>query len=280
MKRHLFVCGCPRSGTTALQQLLGSHPKIVLGVERFFACSFAANAEGLGPHLFTKERFFDIRPGDTHYGDFSRFGSYYQELAERFDDATWVGDKSPPFVHLLDHIERRFEAAHVVVIMRDAFDVASSFQVRANNENDPSWGAHRDYALAVREWNDANRLTLAFLEKPERRTGLTIVSYDDVFGNHASIANLFDRLGLDYPTEVRDHYQNLLERGRALTSGRKTVLTADQLSYVAANADHELAAHLLKHRMRVDRSSWRARLRGLMRRLLTGDGRRSIPSPI
>lgn len=280
MKRHLFVCGCPRSGTTALQQLLGSHPKIVLGLERFFACSFAANGEGLGPHLFTKERFFEMRPGDTHYQDFSRFGSYYQELGERFDDAMWVGDKSPPFVHLLDRIEDQFDAAHVIVIVRDVFDVASSFQVRANNDRDPNWGAHRDYALAVEDWNDANRLALTFLEKPGRRTGLTILSYDEVFGSQASIADLFSHLGLDYPIEVRMHYQSSLKRGRELASVRKTVLTEDQLSYVEANADLELAARLLKHRMRIGRPSWRARLQGLARRLVKGDGRRAIPSPI
>src|ERR1700749_3229545 len=34
-QRHLFVAGCPRSGTSALVFLLNEHPRIALGFERF-----------------------------------------------------------------------------------------------------------------------------------------------------------------------------------------------------------------------------------------------------
>lgn len=35
MKNKLFIAGCARSGTSALAQLIGSHSKVVLGMERF-----------------------------------------------------------------------------------------------------------------------------------------------------------------------------------------------------------------------------------------------------
>ena len=34
-EQYLFVTGCPRSGTTALVELLASHYAIVIGMERY-----------------------------------------------------------------------------------------------------------------------------------------------------------------------------------------------------------------------------------------------------
>ena len=34
-KKFLFVCGCPRSGTSYFHSLLAPHPAIALGLERF-----------------------------------------------------------------------------------------------------------------------------------------------------------------------------------------------------------------------------------------------------
>ena len=128
-KRHLFVCGCPRSGTTALQLLLVSHPRIVLGAERYSI--LARKGKGLHPDLFTKNRFFDIRPRDTFY-DAAKYRSYYDALKPRFDDAAWVGDKAPWLFYSLDYINREFPSAHIIVIVRrNPQDVASSYQVRA-----------------------------------------------------------------------------------------------------------------------------------------------------
>lgn len=40
-KKFLFVCGCPRSGTSYLHALLAQHPAIALGLERFNLRLFA-----------------------------------------------------------------------------------------------------------------------------------------------------------------------------------------------------------------------------------------------
>jgi hypothetical protein len=50
----LFVCGTPRSGTTAMQALLAGDDRIALGMERYGSYLGADFNEG----LFTKERFF------------------------------------------------------------------------------------------------------------------------------------------------------------------------------------------------------------------------------
>ena len=34
-RQFLFMCGTPRSGTSFMASIVGSHPGIVLGVERY-----------------------------------------------------------------------------------------------------------------------------------------------------------------------------------------------------------------------------------------------------
>ena len=69
-KKFLFVCGCPRSGTSYFQSILAWHPAIALGMERFNLRLFAGK---LLPSDFERERFFRMEAGDTWYDDLSHF---------------------------------------------------------------------------------------------------------------------------------------------------------------------------------------------------------------
>ena len=212
-KRHLFVCGCPRSGTTALQLLLVSHPRIVLGPERY--STLARRGKGLHPDLFTKRRFFDIRPGDTFY-DAAKYRSYYDALEPRFDDALWVGDKAPWLFYSFNYINREFPTSQVIVIVRrNPLDVASSFQVRARDAEDKTWSPSRDYKIAVEQWNTAAARTLAFLDKPSRRAEITVVEYSDLFEQPAAIDQLFGCLDLEVLPEVTTAYDNALANSKS-----------------------------------------------------------------
>jgi hypothetical protein len=228
--------------------LLAGHPSIVIGAERYITRAFT---EGLGPHLFTEERFFNIQPGDTFYSDFAGFNGYYEEMQARYDQAVWVGDKSPPFYYLLDSIEDRFDDAHVIIIARDVFEVAASYQARANNDADLTWSADRDYALGVKEWNDANHFCLQFLQRDRRCTGLTIVDYADIFGRKANIEPLFTRLGLNCPDEVHQRYRYAMATAAELSKSRKCVLAEDQVRYVRRNADFKQGRRLLHSKLRL-----------------------------
>src|SRR3954447_8348170 len=104
-RRYLFVIGCPRSGTTALWQLLVKHPNIVLGVERYGTRFFGPDF--LDPTLFEFERFFRIEPGDTFYPDLS-VTSDYESMRRRFGRAKYVGDKIPYLYRFLPQLEAAF----------------------------------------------------------------------------------------------------------------------------------------------------------------------------
>lgn len=58
----LFICGCPRSGTTAMWEMLAQHPQILLGMERYFRRFTPAKFKST---LFGIRRFFTFLTGDT-----------------------------------------------------------------------------------------------------------------------------------------------------------------------------------------------------------------------
>src|SRR5205807_10659654 len=72
-KRFLFVCGVPRSGTTALAQLLNYHPRIGIGIERFRSIAIGSRGDEFRLTLYRKERFFKFRDGDGARDVFEKY---------------------------------------------------------------------------------------------------------------------------------------------------------------------------------------------------------------
>jgi hypothetical protein len=228
---------------------LVSHPRIVLGAERY--STLARDGKGLHPGLFKKKRFFDIRPRDTFY-DAAKYRSYYNELKLRFDDAAWVGDKAPWLFRSLSHIDREFPNAHVIVIVRRNLEqVASSYQVRARNTADKTWPSSRDYRAAVEQWNASAKCTLAFLDEIHRRVEVTVVEYSELFERRASIEKLFGRLDLDVVPSVEEAYGRALEKARALAQDRRSALNEQEAEYVGSMADSATVDQLLERRLQI-----------------------------
>ncbi len=63
MSKILFVSGVGRSGTSALVNVLNTHPEILMGQERFF---WTIRNNTISTAHFAKERFLDVREEDTH----------------------------------------------------------------------------------------------------------------------------------------------------------------------------------------------------------------------
>ena len=74
---HLFVCGCPRSGTSGVAAWLGSSSDIAIGMERYqrYWSTHLTLPEG----AFEESRFFNVVPEDTWY-----------DSIEHFSEALWV----------------------------------------------------------------------------------------------------------------------------------------------------------------------------------------------
>lgn len=178
-KKQIFVCGTGRSGTTALARLLNTHPDIVVGIERYKSRLMTARPSDDLTELFSKERFFDVTPGDTNI-DLKR--SYLNDTAKakrKYDSAKYVGDKVPNLYRRLEFLDQAFPECVVIYIVRDPVHVAASWERRATADDD-AWPAENDFRQAVADWNDSIRLAIEARRVFGRR--ILYVSYDRVFG--------------------------------------------------------------------------------------------------
>ncbi|MFI6320703.1 sulfotransferase family protein [Nonomuraea sp. NPDC050556] len=148
--RPVFVIGCPRSGTTMLQLMLHSHPRIAVAPEtRFLVPAYYKRrvfgdmrladrrrslAEWISTDRSTKFRELGIdrqefvrqaAEGPGSLG--SVIGTAFKMYAERFGKARW-GDKRPSYVKQVDLLTRLFPDAQFVHLIRDGRDCVASLK--------------------------------------------------------------------------------------------------------------------------------------------------------
>lgn len=221
--KHLFVFGCPRSGTTALGILLNRHPVIALGIERYKHIAMGGRGREFQPELFEQTRFLDIRPDDTNTG------RQNEHLAQKFSSGRPIrltGDKIPRLYRRLTPLRATFPDAYLMVIFRDPVDVALSWQARADSPRD-SWPAENGAAKALVEW--LNCVNIVADAQPSCGEKLTIVDYDRFFrvpnaaDLAANIKRLYGALGLEMQEA------NLLRAAEAMRKGRPSRSEAERV---------------------------------------------------
>lgn len=230
-QKRLFITGCPRSGTTVLASLLNDHERVVIGIERYGSLFFRT---ALTDDLFARERFFDVRPGDTFYGDLD-FAREYRTMPERFDRADYVGDKIPL---LFDHLDRVAEAspgARILFCVRNIFDVAASYEKRAADPADTTWSRSQDHRAAVADWNRSFRQLAAFAG----RLDIRVVDYDAFFLSIDPLAGLLDWLGLPMTPHLERSFAGNREWGRRLELARSRDLSQAAVTHICRTADFD-----------------------------------------
>ncbi|MFI6899919.1 sulfotransferase family protein [Nonomuraea sp. NPDC050394] len=148
--RPIFVIGCPRSGTTMLQLMLHSHPRIAVPPEtrflvpayyrrRVFGDLRAASArQALAQWIATDKntKFRELKIDKDDYVQESAdgpgslgsvIGTAFRMYADRFGKARW-GDKRPSYVKQVDLLLRLFPDAQFVHLIRDGRDCVSSLK--------------------------------------------------------------------------------------------------------------------------------------------------------
>jgi hypothetical protein len=201
-RKFLFICGCPRSGTTALMSFLCRHPDIALGVERF---QMRARRHELSPSDFELMRFFDVRPGDTWYDSLEQFPSHYDAMRPKYASARYVGDKIPYLYYHLDFIASQFEGARILFLLRDIGEVALSYEARAGT---PHWSSKRNAAWAVKDWNDSLDAGLRWM----RRDRFFVVLYEEFAAGTLNLHDLCGFLALPSGSLDAAYQSTLAER--------------------------------------------------------------------
>ena len=229
--RHLFICGVPRSGTTALATLLGSHEQVVLGIERF---KLRYRGGEVSPELFAPDRFFAFEEGDTDVGVAKR---QLDEpgLRSKYENAAFVGDKYPRLYMCFKQLFPVFPEVKVIYLLRNPVAVAQSWERRAADSGD-RWPSKNDHTLSITEWNLANRLVLrAIRDKKE----ILVVNYDRLFDQKLAdgeVDRILKYLNLERDESINTSLVSCLNRAKVLAKKRPEV-SEEIATFVADSVD-------------------------------------------
>jgi hypothetical protein len=205
---HFFVLGCPRSGTTMLQQALNRHSQIVIPPEtKFFyylygrsrACA-ARHVERLNGDLGIglvppAEPVRTAGEGRALFAEMAR--QYLQRLGR--DGVAWFGDKTPEHTSHAERIREVFPAAKFIAISRDGRDVALSLSKMPWIECNPYVG--------MLIWNHYQRAVRRLRE--DTAIELHHVRYEDLVAEpQRELTGILRFLDLDYEPPVAEGYGN------------------------------------------------------------------------
>jgi hypothetical protein len=207
---HIFVVGCPRSGTTLVQSLLSAHPRLTGFTES---------------HVFDKA--YDWR-GDVNERELqARITHFLQEnnipeslyeatrfdrelTAERFiallDEAAcrrgaggWV-EKTPDHVFRIPLIERLAPDAKFIHVVRRAEGVLPSLHKASHTEG---WADVKPWWECAAHWLWALRITNRYVG----RAGHCVVGYEQLVANpHEQMQRVLALLGLAWDEAVVREY--------------------------------------------------------------------------
>lgn len=168
MAARVFVVGCPRSGTTLVQSLIGAHPRVRAFPEsHFFArAAGAPRAEGLR-HL---REFLDAAgaPWPSAADRLSLVEIFVAALDEaaRAAGADAWSEKTPRHLHHAPYIAAHVPKARFVHVLRRGVDVVASLH-RVTREAPELWGGRpRSIGRCVRRWESDVQTSLAYRGDP------------------------------------------------------------------------------------------------------------------
>ena len=232
-QKMLFVCGAPRSGTTAMHALLTADKRIVMGMERYEGY---LNDE-LGPQLFSKERFFNF---ESDPRDSKKSLPYYADIAAPcFETSEYIGDKIPLLYQQFGRVIKAFPEAKFVVLLRNIIDICNSYQ---NLQDDPNHDWSFDVHDAVNHWNQL----LEFIKLHGSDPRIKLVVYEDFYTlGIERYKDLYAFLNLELDDVLVQGYRKTLEITQHLEQKRKTVLHDVQKIAIYKKANFELYQSIL-----------------------------------
>jgi len=228
MAWNLFVCGCGRSGTTAMWRLLSQSPEIVIGMERFVHSMMWGK---LSPHLYTEERFFTQGERETWY-DITKGeeGAYMPIARERWKKARYIGDKLPTLENYFDQL-LTFSGGRIIYMVRNIYDVAASYK-RRRDTGDPTWTAG-GVDEAIVDWNKSLNSALS----SPHNFGIRAIDYDRFYRGDGYVG-LWSWLELKQQGVLNQAHAKLRTRAMGIMAQPRN-LTEEELSKIHANADFD-----------------------------------------
>ena len=200
--KQFFIVGCPRSGTTMVQQALNRHSQIAIPPETKFFFSFFGHGRAQQlRHLERLNADLDIRlrrpaarivtpeAGRAFFNDLAR--RYVERLGK--PGVTAFGEKTPEHSGYLPRIRQLFPEAKIIVLYRDGRDVAASLSRMP-------WTSP-DLYVNFLVWIYYN--SVLGRARRDRLPNLYFARYEAIVADPATeMANILDFLDLPYESAV------------------------------------------------------------------------------
>lgn len=210
-EKILFICGCARSGTTALTRLFNAHPQINISIEKYQIDFVNTSFESI---------VFDRTAEDENL------------------PVIFAGDKVPRFYKDYGKLFKAYPDSRVLFIFRNIFDVAESYKARQDNDKE-AW--NKGVRRAVEEWNTSLVNTLEFIGKD---FAILPVVYEKIFFRHLDLLKYFPELT---PHENFTNVQKKTIHDAMKISTKKVhILTPKEKLYILNNADFNSYRQLFK----------------------------------
>ena len=222
-KEFLFIVGSPRSGTTWLQLMLGSHPSVCATAELTLYDKY------LAPWLDAwKAEVRMTEEGKCYLGmpvlwDEAEFHSFlsgflqtaYSKMLSTKPEASHILDKHPGYSQFVGTIQHFIPQARFIHLIRDGRDVAASLFAASRQLR---WFARRPLYDYAQVWK---RQVLAARKAGAFKNHYLEVRYEDLSASPtATLKTVFDFCGLDadddlIETIVKEHVFENVKRSRS-----------------------------------------------------------------
>ncbi|WP_126136743.1 sulfotransferase family protein [Tritonibacter mobilis] len=238
----IFCGGCPRSGTTLLQRILGSHSAVFSEQEFQYIPShiipmMEAVSEGISNH--NVDRIIDHETLDDACRAF--LNEVFQRKLKDTGKRVFC-EKTPANALFIPQILKIFPKATFVLILRDPRDVANSFKGVRNRYLQKSVRPPRFVRTVATSVNEINRyLDISLAAQRENSRVLTIY-YEDLVADPArEVSRICDHTGLNFEPNMLEiqkstanipaHKSELWYSKEALSAGinKSGVVTGGQL---------------------------------------------------
>lgn len=195
-KAWVFVVGCYNSGTTLLAQMLGEHPRIsALPTEgQFLTDQLPADYDYGIPRMWVMREDLWRLTEDDAGPDVTRLK---KEWAIRLDTKRdFLLEKSPPNAARTRWLQKHFENAHFIAIVRNGYAVAQGIRRKAEPRHlREGWPIE----ACATQWARSNEI---LLEDSTRLNKVLWVTYEDLTEAPArELGRMFSFLGVD-PAEM------------------------------------------------------------------------------
>ena len=192
----VFVVGMARSGTSLVEQVMATHPEITGAGELtwlpdiYDSFLVRQNANKNDQAVLTRQDIVAMR------------NQYFERLQQNSWSTKYIIDKLPDNLFYIGLIEQLFPESKVIICQRNALDIALSCRMTrfATVRWNSSW-ANLTHRLEMNGM--ITRMWLADCSK-----SVMELHYEDLVKDLSkTISAVFDRLGLETPTQVESFYE-------------------------------------------------------------------------